>query len=58
MKKSLIITAVLGTAFIIYGLLRRKFVDPTKNLKFDMKPKHVSHHITDVFANAKKHSTS
>ncbi|MEO9033735.1 MAG: hypothetical protein ABI285_10875 [Ginsengibacter sp.] len=54
MNKNLIIAATMLTGVLGYFLLRKKYGDPEKYLRYNPTPK--NHHVTKAFSNAKKHA--
>ena len=57
MKKQLIIAIVTGAAILAWFAIRKKNRS-NSNLQPELKtkPVHKTHHLTNVFANAKKHA--
>ena len=52
--KLILIGAAVVTALIGYLLVKRKSGSEYDNTNLSLQPKPVDHHLTDVFANAKK----
>ncbi len=58
MKKLLLFTTAAITGLITYVILIKKHNNLNKNDNFPMKSRSGEHHLTDVFAKAKKYTTS
>lgn len=54
MDKNLVIAATMLTGVLVYFLVRKKYGDPEKYLRYDLTPK--NHHVTKAFSNAKKYA--
>lgn len=52
MNKNLVIAATMLTGVLGYFLLRKKYGDPEKYLRYDLTPN--NHHVTKAFSNTKK----
>ncbi len=55
-KKELLIAAAVVTGLVTYFILRNKYANANKHPEPANKPEPRTHHLTNVFANAKQHA--
>lgn len=55
-KKELLIAAAVATGLVTYFILRKKYGNRNKHPEPENKLERRTHHLTNVFANAKQHA--
>ena len=58
MKKLLLFTAAAITGLITYHIVSKKHNNTIRNSAFEKKARSGEHHLTNIFAKAKKYATS
>jgi len=56
MKKTLVIALAAGAAVLVYFVIRKKYNKQNNRAEFTPRPAYEKHHLTNAFANAKKHA--
>lgn len=54
--KPILLGAAIASAFISYFLLKRQRSQQNDSVNLSIAPRPVQHHLTNAFANAKRHS--
>ena len=56
MKKLSVVIFVAGATALAYFLIRKKFSKSNESITHEPLPAYKKHHLTNTFANAKKHA--